>query len=84
MEKELCFIDQENLGKETGMKIILMECKKIIILKNLIFYIIFRVMFRRSDGTVKEEIWEDKDHEEEQLVKMGSMDNFHSLLGEVI
>ena len=40
-------------------------------------------MFHRSDGTVKEEIWEDKDQEEEQLVKMGNMDNFHSLLGEV-
>ena len=43
----------------------------------------FRVIFRKEDGTVKEEVWEDKDHQEEKLVKMGNMDNFHSLLGEV-
>lgn len=41
------------------------------------------VMFHQVDGTVKEEIWDDEDHQEENLVKMGNMDNFHSLLGEI-
>ena len=45
--------------------------------------LLFRVIFRKEDGTVKEEFWEDKNHQEEKLVKMGNMDNFHSLLGEV-
>ena len=30
---------------------------------------------------MKEEVWEEEEEEEEDMVKMGSMDNFHSLLG---
>ena len=46
-------------------------------------YLLCRVLFRRPDGTLKEEVWEDKKEKVEELVKMGNMDNFHSLLGEV-
>ena len=60
-----------------------MECQ-LVSLKILLINLKFSVIFRQPDGSVKEEIWEDKDHQEEKLVKMGNMDNFHSLLGEVI
>jgi len=38
-----------------------------------------KVMFHLGDGTVKEEVWEEEADEQEIRVKMGNMDNFHSL-----
>ena len=42
--------------------------------------LIGRVILRTLDGGVKEEFWKDKSFDEEKLVKMGDMNNFHSLL----
>ena len=43
--------------------------------------LVFRVMFKSKTGALKEEFWEDKKLEDEELVKMGEMKNFHSLRG---
>ena len=40
----------------------------------------FRVLLRTTNGSVKEEIWQNKSFEEEDLVKMGDIGNFQSLL----
>ena len=41
------------------------------------------VTFNRADGSVNQEVWEGDEEAQEELVKMGDMDNFHSLLGRV-
>ena len=43
----------------------------------------FRVLLKSSNGSVKEEFWQDKSSQDERLVKMGDVDNFRSLLGSV-
>ena len=42
-------------------------------------YLVIRVMFKSKTGALKEEFWEDKNFEDEELVKMGEMENFQSL-----
>ena len=41
--------------------------------------LVIRVMFKSKTGALKEEFWEDKNFEDEELVKMGEMKNFQSL-----
>ena len=43
--------------------------------------LVFRVMFKSKTGALKEEFWEDKNLEGEELVKMGQIDNFQFLRG---
>ena len=40
-----------------------------------------RVLFKTKSGELKEEFWEDKNLEGEELVKMGQIDNFQFLRG---
>ena len=49
--------------------------------KHFSYLFIGRVMFKTKTGELKEEFWEDKKLGEEELVKMGKIDNFQSLRG---
>ena len=44
-------------------------------------HFVLRVLLQKSDGSIKEEFWQDKSTQDEKLVKMGDVNNFHSLLG---
>ena len=57
----------------------MLESKKYAHMHTFTHVLVFRVMFKSKTGALKEEFWEDKNFEDEELVKMGEMKNFQSL-----
>ena len=43
--------------------------------------LLLRVLFKSTNGSAKEEFWQDKSLAEEELVKMGDINNFKTLVG---
>lgn len=41
------------------------------------------MLFYLGDGTLKEEVWEEKEEEQEDKVKMGNVENFRALTEQV-